>query len=104
MNTENEATIEQIVWIKEENDVIDVKDSSDDDDVEEKLPIVVNSSLYPTYPCNICSKTFTNKYSLTRHVKIHVNPDKYECSTCGKCFNDKSNLNQHERIHTGEKR
>lgn len=97
MNEEESGTIEQVVWIKVEED--DGKDEAKDQQNE--------STLYSchTYSCNICIKTFTSRYSLTRHLRIHVDGGvKYECSTCGKSFNDKSNLIQHERIHTGEKR
>ncbi len=53
------------------------------------------------YPCDLCSKSFTNKAGLRHHRQgIHLGEYKYRCSTCQKGFNTKNNLLDHERLHT----
>lgn len=108
MNLEEtvDCVIEQEVWIKVEEEEHAVAGGEEE---EEEKGIQDNYSFSPTttttpYSCNVCTKSFTNKYGLTRHLRTHVDANKYKCLTCGRFFNDKSNLIQHERIHTGEKR
>lgn len=105
MNLEESAKciIEQEVWIKVEEEEHAVAGGEEDQkSIHQNYPF--SSTPTSPYSCNICMKSFTSKYGLTRHLRTHVDADKYKCLTCGRCFNDKSNLIQHERIHTGEKR
>ncbi|KAF7237308.1 hypothetical protein EYD10_15975 [Varanus komodoensis] len=53
--------------------------------------------------CPVCSKGFTRKSSLNRHLIIHTGEKPYKCSNCGKSFNRKTNLIAHEVIHSEEK-
>ena len=53
--------------------------------------------------CQVCSKQFSNKYSLKTHERIHSADNPYKCTLCGKGFTQNSNLKDHERIHSGEK-
>ena len=48
------------------------------------------------HKCVKCSKTFTEKRNLTRHVKsIHENQNPYECGICSRTFSRK----QHKELH-----
>lgn len=96
--------MEQVVWIKtEENEdgVISVTDTSEEDEEQTMNSAQKKQTILS---CNVCKKAFTSRYALTRHTRIHGGGVTFDCPTCGKRFNDKSNLIQHERIHTGEKR
>lgn len=127
MNSESEeGVIEEVVWIKSEEEPNDDPDHSHDPpDDRNLLCLVCNTHVRGTVyhlkrhmqrrhggaqaklepaTCNVCDKTFANRYCLGRHVKIHTGRKTYQCPTCEKHFNDKGNLNQHERIHSGEKR
>ena len=56
------------------------------------------------FDCPLCLKTFTRKYNLTRHMRIHAQVKPYSCFICQKAFNQINNLNRHEKIHPAEKR
>ena len=54
--------------------------------------------------CDICCKTFCNKDSLTRHMKIHSGIKPYSCSVCKLEFARGDQLKQHMRAaHLNEK-
>jgi len=50
-----------------------------------------------------CKATFTTKYALTTHLKIHTNDKKFNCKYCPKSFITNYELTVHTRIHTGKK-
>ena len=54
------------------------------------------------YRCNVCGKSFVEKYGLSKHMNIHTGAG-FVCSYCGKVCATNSNLQSHIRIHTGEK-
>ena len=39
--------------------------------------------------CRICEKTFTRKYSLHNHYRVHSNQKPYQCKICDKGFTQK---------------
>ena len=48
-----------------------------------------------SFVCNICSKAFTLKHNLTRHIASAHNNKKYECTLCEKSFLRKDYLRDH---------
>ncbi|KAM4574155.1 uncharacterized protein V3H82_008878 [Fundulus diaphanus] len=55
------------------------------------------------YSCKMCSKAFTQKASLTKHLRLHVGGNPFTCLSCGRSFRKHFSLIVHMRIHTGEK-
>lgn len=53
------------------------------------------------FKCNICDKTFTNRFALTRHSTRHASV-RQVCKTCKKSFATREDLQKHVGIHTGE--
>eukprot|EP00057_Strongylocentrotus_purpuratus_P018252 XP_011672726.1 PREDICTED: zinc finger protein 852 [Strongylocentrotus purpuratus] len=53
--------------------------------------------------CCVCSKGFTIRKSLSRHMKTHGGEKPHECTFCSKRFLYGNGLKRHLRIHTGEK-
>ncbi|XP_028293729.1 uncharacterized protein LOC114456278 [Gouania willdenowi] len=51
-----------------------------------------------SHECDVCSKKFTEKSNLTRHMKLH-GPKMHNCSVCGKLFSTEPLLRAHMRIH-----
>lgn len=55
------------------------------------------------FECNICSKSFARKATLTKHLKIHANIRDFECEYCGKTFIQKWSLQSHLKTHVKTK-
>nr|XP_014089520.1 zinc finger protein 2 [Bactrocera oleae] len=55
------------------------------------------------YTCEICARTFTFQQSYHKHLLYHSNEKPHVCATCGRAFKELSTLHNHERIHSGEK-
>ncbi|XP_071770681.1 zinc finger E-box-binding homeobox 2a isoform X2 [Centroberyx gerrardi] len=69
-----------------------------------------------SFPCPLCSETFTHRTQLERHMATHkpgrdqpqllnegAGNRKFKCNECGKAFKYKHHLKEHLRIHSGEK-
>ena len=54
------------------------------------------------FSCEVCHKSFSKKWILTQHMKIHGSKS-FKCDVCMKAFYNKSKLKRHYRMHTGEK-
>mmetsp|Transcript_18220 Transcript_18220/g.44735 ORF Transcript_18220/g.44735 Transcript_18220/m.44735 type:complete len:324 (-) Transcript_18220:9-980(-) len=48
-----------------------------------------------------CSKAFTQKEALNRHVRTHTGEQPYCCPQCGRKFNVLSSLKRHMKLHLG---
>ena len=55
------------------------------------------------FSCQICHRSYSNKYILNRHMKVHDESKAVKCDVCLKLFCNKSSLEAHYRTHTGEK-
>ncbi|XP_032513610.2 zinc finger protein 721 [Danaus plexippus] len=55
------------------------------------------------YACNQCNKTFTFQQSYHKHLLYHNDEKPHTCTFCGRAFKELSTLHNHQRIHTGEK-
>ena len=55
------------------------------------------------YKCNTCSKVFTEKRNLVRHMKnAHEKQQKHKCEICEKDFLRLSHLRRHKKAPTIE--
>ncbi|XP_052869213.1 zinc finger protein ZFP2 [Anopheles cruzii] len=55
------------------------------------------------YTCAICNKSFTFQQSYHKHLLYHSDEKPHACAVCGRAFKELSTLHNHERIHSGEK-
>jgi len=53
--------------------------------------------------CSQCDRSFPTRAALRQHAFHHTNSYPHVCSTCGKCFTVPSALANHERVHSGVK-
>ncbi|XP_055543418.1 zinc finger protein 91 [Wyeomyia smithii] len=55
------------------------------------------------YSCQICGKSFTFQQSYHKHLLYHSDEKPHICTVCNRAFKELSTLHNHERIHSGEK-
>ncbi|XP_017007136.2 uncharacterized protein [Drosophila takahashii] len=53
--------------------------------------------------CEFCGKSFSRRYSLVLHRRIHTRELNYACQHCDKTFRASSYLLSHIKVHTGER-
>ena len=55
------------------------------------------------YSCKVCSRTYSNRRNLTKHMHLHTSPQKrFQCNQCPKNFSAKGTLKYHiETEHEG---
>ena len=69
----------------------------------EKTDYSPNGGIITRYECRICSKIFTAKQSLKRHLRVHTDTKPYVCHVCAKRFRDPYNQLRHMSIHSQKK-
>ncbi|TSK53762.1 Zinc finger and BTB domain-containing protein 37 [Bagarius yarrelli] len=57
----------------------------------------------PRLTCIYCCKSFNQKGSLDRHMRLHMGITPFVCRMCGKKYTRKDQLEYHIRKHTGNK-
>ncbi|KAL4227112.1 Broad-Complex [Mactra antiquata] len=63
-----------------------------------------NGKKQNTAKCNVCDKTFYDNSSLNKHVKaVHMDYKPYPCPQCDRKFSEKKTLTEHLRVHSGER-
>lgn len=70
---------------------------------KDKAVVPENPHWREAYVCSEGGKTFSHKYKLVKHQKIHSGEKAHECSRCGKSFLDDSTHIIHQRVHTRER-
>nr|DBA24467.1 TPA: hypothetical protein GDO54_012116 [Pyxicephalus adspersus] len=57
------------------------------------------------FACNLCYRSFREKWSLNNHMKLHTGEKPFKCTwpTCHYSFLTASAMKDHYRTHTGEK-
>ena len=54
------------------------------------------------FVCSKCNKRFSQKLHMLEHIRTHIGEKPFVCSTCNKSFSQKSTLSRHIRTHTGQ--
>uniref|UniRef100_A0A4W4EXE9 Zinc finger protein 407 n=1 Tax=Electrophorus electricus TaxID=8005 RepID=A0A4W4EXE9_ELEEL len=57
------------------------------------------------YECEICDRSFSERWALNNHMKLHTGDKPYKCTwpSCHYAFLTLSAMKDHYRTHTGEK-
>ncbi|CAL1543596.1 unnamed protein product [Lymnaea stagnalis] len=53
--------------------------------------------------CEMCSKAFSTRRDLGRHLTVHTGAKPFKCEICEKSFSQEINMQVHIKIHRGDK-
>lgn len=64
---------------------------------------IVFSSSCRKFTCHLCDRSFTEKWALNNHMKLHTGEKPFKCTwpTCHYSFLTASAMKDHYRTHTG---
>lgn len=62
-----------------------------------RVTMRITDGLNKKFTCSICSKGFSAKFSLKRHMFTHSHVKPFRCPNCDCAYSDKSNLIKHQR-------
>ncbi|CAG6015965.1 unnamed protein product, partial [Menidia menidia] len=73
--------------------------------VRREYPPTSISSLTGKFECELCDRSFSEKWALNNHMKLHSGEKPYKCAwpSCHYAFLNLSAMKDHYRTHTGEK-
>lgn len=54
------------------------------------------------YKCDICKKSFPDRYYIAIHMRMHSGEKPFQCTVCGDRFSTSSYLSLHTRKHNGD--
>jgi uncharacterized Zn-finger protein len=61
--------------------------------------LVMEMEMDESFDCGYCGRSFNRKFTLNRHLSIHLGIKPHQCVDCKKRFIQKGDLLRHEKIH-----
>ena len=70
-------------------------DTSDINEIDERLYENMEKNIDGIYSCKICGKTNTHKTKMKLHIETHMEGVSFPCNICGKEFRSRNSLQSH---------
>ncbi|KAM3959883.1 uncharacterized protein ACR2FA_006021 [Aphomia sociella] len=90
----------QVTLLKHYNKVHTKKEDNKRSDLDYSI---LSSDGTSVYKCKKCSKEYSNKKSINRHIVGHKENRPFICKICGKTYKTASEIIRHGRVHSGYK-